>query len=439
MNIIKILIISTLLWGTSSTAMADAQHDRLKQLIDAKQYNKAYRLAEKLFNNRAGQAKFDYLYALATNGIGKKSEAVFALQRVIMVKPDHYQARLALARIYNQQKDYQAAIKELDYLLALNPPANMQQQAALLLDEAENQGNQFTNTLTAYVSLDFGNDSNVNSAIETDSGFLVAGTTLLLFDESAESTSDNFSKLAGGVTAAYGLENNFFLFGGLDAYEKKNTKESDFDATLMSLFGGAGYDYDAHRITVPIYYQKYLVGHNAYLARTAISLDWQYFHSSDQEFGASVQYGENKFDSLEERDVRNTVLILGWKKQLSDELSPRMGVNIHFGTDVAELDIYDHYARNYTQLEIEGSLTVWDKHTPYAGLTYRTSSYMADDPLYNETRGDTYTLLEIGWRWRFLQHTHARVGYSYAKNSSNLELYEFDRSRFFVGVQYNYF
>ena len=420
--------------------MADAKQDQLQQLIDAKQYQKAYSLAEKLMNARVGEVEFDYLYGQAASGIGKIGEAIFAMQRVIASKPDHFQARLKLARLYLEQNNSEAAYKEVDYLLQLKPPAQIQTQAILIRNKSRSQqARYFTNSLTGYVSLDFGYDSNVNSTIAIDGGYLVAGNTLLLFDESAESRPDNYSRLAGGITSAYGLGNDFFVFGGLDAYEKKNQKEDKFDATLMSLFGGAGFDLQQHRFTLPLYYQKFLVGHNAYLARTAVSADWQYLYSSDEEFGASLQYGANKFDFLPERDVDNVSLIIGWKKHMKDELSPRLGVNVQFGNDTAKDKLYDQYGRNYSQLDLEASMTVWRDHVPYVNATYRTSTHMAEDPLYNETRKDTFAYFELGWRWYFLDSTFARLGYSYAKNSSNLELYKFERSQYFLGVQYNYF
>lgn len=440
MSKIKKIIILFLLWGASATVMADAKNNQIQKLLDNKQYQKAYATAEKLIDARIGQVEFDYLYGQAATGIGRIGEAIFAMQRVITSKPDHYQARLKLARLYLAQKDTEAAYKEVAYLLQLKPPAKINVQAIAILKQTRSQQTRyFTNSLTGYVSLDFGYDSNVNSAIALDGGYLVAGNTLLVFDESAESKSDNYFKLAGGVTSAYGLGNDFFIFGGLDAYEKKNQKEDNFDATLMSLFGGPGFDLQQHRFTLPLYYQKYLVGHNAYLDRLAVSADWQYLYSSDAELGASLSYGANKFDYLQERDVDNVALIIGWKKHMKDELNPRLGVNLQFGTDTAKDNLYDQYGRNYTQIDLEGSLTIWRDHVPYINATYRTSTYNAEDPLYNETRQDTFAYFEFGWRWYFIDSTFARLGYSYTKNSSNLELYKFDRTQYFLGVQYNYF
>ncbi|MFV1993523.1 MAG: surface lipoprotein assembly modifier [Acidiferrobacterales bacterium] len=440
MRIFKKIIILFIIWGISATAMADAKNDQIQQLINNKQYQKAYTMAEKLMAARAGELEFDYLYAQAASGTGKTSEAIFAMQRVIASKPDHYQARLKLAQLYLIQENSDAAYLEINYLMQLQPPPKIHAQAMLTLNKIKGQQTRyFTNSLTGYVSMDFGYDSNVSSIIALDGGYLVAGNTLLLFDESAESKSDNFFRLAGGITSAYGLGNDFFVFGGLDAYEKKNQKEDRFDATLMSLFGGVGFDYGQQRFTLPLYYQKFLLGHNAYLDRFAISADWQYLYSSDAEFGASLSYGAHKFDYLQERDVDNVALIIGWKKHLKDELNPRLSVNIQFGNDTAKDKIYDQFGRNYTQLDLEASLTVWRDHVPYVTATYRTSTFQADDPLYDETRKDNFYYFELGWRWYFLDSTFARLGYSFTKNDSNLELYTFDRSQYFLGVQYNYF
>ena len=51
-------------------------------------------------SNAAGDPDYDYLLGIAALDSGKPNEAIFALERVLAVKPNHLQARAEIARAY---------------------------------------------------------------------------------------------------------------------------------------------------------------------------------------------------------------------------------------------------------------------------------------------------------------------------------------------------
>src|SRR5436190_22058297 len=94
----RIAVLACLLACCQFALAADAILQRAKKLIDENKAPQAYALLAPLQSERAGEADFDYLLALAALDSGKPAEAVFALERFLAANPDHGPARLEWAR-----------------------------------------------------------------------------------------------------------------------------------------------------------------------------------------------------------------------------------------------------------------------------------------------------------------------------------------------------
>ena len=81
-----------------SLAFADQITDRARLLLQQKNPQAAYRLLEPLESQRAGDPEYDYLLGIAALDSGERERAVFALERVLAVNPNHAQARAEIAR-----------------------------------------------------------------------------------------------------------------------------------------------------------------------------------------------------------------------------------------------------------------------------------------------------------------------------------------------------
>src|SRR5262245_35754856 len=107
------LILTALLFS----ALAHAADDILlkaKGFLDANNPQAAYNLLAPLQSQRAGDPDYDYLLGVSALDLGKNTEAVFALERVLAVRPDHAAARAQIARAYFALKETEAAKREFE-------------------------------------------------------------------------------------------------------------------------------------------------------------------------------------------------------------------------------------------------------------------------------------------------------------------------------------
>ncbi len=93
---------------------ADAVTDNAKALLDKGEAKAAYALLEPLEPQRAGDPEYDFLLGLAALEIGKNTNAVFALERVLAVDPNHARARAEIARAYAALGEASTAKQEFE-------------------------------------------------------------------------------------------------------------------------------------------------------------------------------------------------------------------------------------------------------------------------------------------------------------------------------------
>src|SRR5690625_5111302 len=84
----------------TSTAWAADRLSQAQQLIAQGKAREAYVLLEPLEDELAGQPSFDLLFGIAAVDSGQPSRAVFALERVLSLEPNHPRARAEIAKAY---------------------------------------------------------------------------------------------------------------------------------------------------------------------------------------------------------------------------------------------------------------------------------------------------------------------------------------------------
>lgn len=102
---------------TGANVSADALLDSARTHINAGNPELAWKILAPLNSERAGDVEFDYLLGLAALDTGRRTEAVFALERVLAVEPEHAEARAEIARAYFELNELRRAKAEFDQVL----------------------------------------------------------------------------------------------------------------------------------------------------------------------------------------------------------------------------------------------------------------------------------------------------------------------------------
>ncbi|MDZ7827311.1 MAG: tetratricopeptide repeat protein [Gammaproteobacteria bacterium] len=97
----------------------------IKELLSQQQYQRAYEQASAAEERYEGNPEFDFAYGLAALESGHYPEAIFALERVVLARPDQLRVRLELGRAHFLAGNYRAAQTEFARVLSQDPPAGV--------------------------------------------------------------------------------------------------------------------------------------------------------------------------------------------------------------------------------------------------------------------------------------------------------------------------
>jgi len=148
----------------ANAVLADAVTDNAKALLDRGDAKTAYALLEPLEGQRAGDSEYDFLLGLAALEIGKNTNAVFALERVLAVNPNHVRARAEIARAYAALGETKTAKQEFETVKQQGIPPEVAVTIDRLLSAIERVEDEGRTTVRGYAEGTIGHDSNVNSA-----------------------------------------------------------------------------------------------------------------------------------------------------------------------------------------------------------------------------------------------------------------------------------
>ncbi len=189
---------------------------------------------------RAGDPDFDYLLGVAAIDSGKLTRGVFALERVLAVKPDYPQARAEIARAYFLMGENRAAREEFEAVKAAHPPAavaNTVDRFLSVLDAREVA--KGGSSLSGYIELGYGQDSNANAA--TNAGTFAirfhGGVTFAVSPNGGQ-TRTWYNSIAGGLAGRYKINDQWALVGSGSYSQTYNESFHQFD--LGSYGGDAG-------------------------------------------------------------------------------------------------------------------------------------------------------------------------------------------------------
>lgn len=137
-------------------------------MIRAGDWEPARILAPELLDRFEGTPRFDFFYAQLLLHDGETREAIFALERVLLMQPDQHRARLDLARAYYANNNLVRARTEFERVLATNPPAQVQANIETFLDRITAIERARDRQFSLFAGVEGGYDTNINGGGNLD-------------------------------------------------------------------------------------------------------------------------------------------------------------------------------------------------------------------------------------------------------------------------------
>lgn len=428
--------------------------EELKTLLRQGNNIAAYELANEVENQFAGEIEFDFYYGLAALESGHPQYASMAFDRILMLQPDNPRVRLELARTYYVMGDLKAAKAEFDSVLEVKPPNPVVERINVFLDAIE--ARQKTQDLLWQAQLKWhtGIDSNVNSATNTpfEAVFGPFRATLTPSEDSAKQ-DDVFNEVALNGFFRMPQSQKSAYFASSQIVNRINSSSSQFDTNSVSLAGGWSYQSNKNQFRFPATMQVLWVDGEPSRNLFNLGTQWSRALNAQRQVSSFLQFSALRYPNNNnfvagikqadnhEKDIDQAITGIGvfqniaaWRTGLNANLLA--GVDNARGADAAGNDIY---GKTFVTLQGAAQYRPFNRHTLQLRMMLQYSEYEDRDPRFpTAVREDLLTDANIAWRWLMQKKLSFDFTLAYTDNHSNLNNYDYDRTRIFFGAQYQW-
>lgn len=410
-----------------ATARADPISDKAKGLIDAGRSQEAYALLLPLEPERAGNIEYDYLLGLAAIDAGDPERAVFALERVLAMKPDFAQARAEIARAYIALGDRTGARRELEAVRSASPPPEVQATidrflAAISRPQARVAG---------YMEGSFGVDSNINAATGSGSLAIPAIGTVTL-GPGLTRLSDTFLGLSAGGSIAYPLSESWTLTAGLKGTLRANSGDSvktQFDTGSADFDAGARWSRDANSVTLGFQGQTFLLDNSRYRDSTGAIAQWQHNLSESRQVSLFGQRSDLRYPTQSIRNAERTIVGAAYAQSFATRFSPVVFLSGYAGSERERAGGVPHLGHDPFGARLGIQLTLQPDRlflNLFAG--YEERRYGGQEPLFGINRKDRQTDLRVALNLKLPDGWSVSPQIAYTDNRSSVSLFKYDRT-----------
>ncbi|BDX07567.1 tetratricopeptide repeat protein [Planctobacterium marinum] len=296
--------------ATKASASESLPEDlkNLQTLIKQKRFSEAFALSNKLIEAWGGDPGFDLLAGQAAYGADYFQEAVFAFERVLLVKPDVLLARLYLAFSYFQVKNLGAAQTELTRLLKEDlKPADAQRVRNYLQQITELKSNA-VQSHAFNVKLSQTYDSNANSGttldnlanIPVESPFYPIIGSL---DESSLEQTDHSTDVGINYIYSRKLNQKSSISFNATYVNTQYNRQSQLDREILSMTGAFTDHYWGATVNFSGYVQPMILDSEFYRAAYGVSLDASWPVADNWQWLWGISYASVNVNANDDQDI----------------------------------------------------------------------------------------------------------------------------------------
>ena len=406
-----------------------------KSLIANQSYQEAYDLLKQHEASYSGNPNFDYYLGLSALQSGKPAEAVFALERALLVKPDIPQAQADLGRAYYMLGENKAAQAEFEKVKSnADVPSEVNSTVDQFLSAIQIRFDSSGRRLNFYVDGGIGVDSNINSATSLTSLFLpVVNATTLLNDDSRE-TDSPFIELKPGVRFSEPLTESLNLIASGDIEIRTATDASEFSSQIINARVGLASLRGSSEFRGTLALQNYEVDGENLRDQLALNLEWRKSFNANSRLISFLQIADLSFDEQSLRDGGQNSIGATWLRSVSRSL-------YYFGL-YAGIESKDASSQKFNERDFfgirAGGQWAHDNNTIFASLTFQNSENSAEDPSFLVTRDSNYLAIEAGYRIPYGNNLLLTPKINFTDNDANLDFYSYDRTIVGLYAKYNF-
>jgi len=439
----KFSLAGLLLCASLSAAFAaePALISQAKALMDQGNPHAAYALLAPRAQDNAGDVDFDYIFGMAAVDAGKPSEGVFALERVLAVKPDHAQARAEIARAYLMLGETDTSRQEFEAVKRANPPpevlATIERYMGTLDKITAGQKTQVTGS----VELSLGTDNNVNGSSGASQVALPAFGGLV-FNQGAAGTKqrDDYYSLMGAINVRHPVSPNLTVFAGGNFFQRRNSRQADnFDTGSLDATAGMTLAEGEHQFTASLQSQTFYLDNARYREANGATLQWQLVPNANAQYGVYVQYSDLQYPTQPTRDAERYVLGTSVARALGGSLNPVIFGGLYVGREsVRDNQRFPQFGFDLMGIRGGGQMNLTPEINLFATLSYEERRYKGVDPLFLSWRKDEQFDARVGLNYALAPNVTLTPSVNYTQNRSNIVINQNDRTQASVSLRMDF-
>lgn len=457
----RIWIFTALLGLSSGLCAADGNMQQAQDLMKQGKAAAAYQLLEAMEFEKAGDVNFDYLLGIAALDSGKPDKATLAFERVLAVNPGFAGARLDMARAYFMLGDLERANTEFGAVLDLNPPPAARQTVQKYLAAIEDKKKAGKTRLSGYLEGSAGYDNNISAATsDFSAGVLSAYSLVMSPTGNAVKRDGGFLGLGGGMEVLHTLNDKSSLYGAA-GYKRRDYDSqggdydgqggnSRFNSVSADISGGVQFAVKSDLYRLGAVYQQYrqnaaVPGTNSNRNTAGINFEWRRLLDERNQVGAFAQYNQQRYANQNDArgisvsDIDQTLAGATWLHAFGGKGNPILFSSLMVGREDALNQRVNgtDVGKDYWGMRLYGQYTLNPSLDAFAGFGYqwRNDTSMHARAATVAYGKDELSDISLGLNWRPYKEWTIRPQIGYSQNSSNIALYEYDRTETSVSVR----
>lgn len=369
----------------------------------------------------AGNPLYDYLLGVAALDSGRYSEAIFSLQRSLVVEPAFSGARMELARAYYEAGSRGRARPLFVGLLDEEPPASIRLVLNNYVRAIDAASTTAESRLTAFADMKFGHDSNANGSID-DQQFL--GFTLS--PDNVE-TSSSFIELGTGIEWFVPRSTRLSWTVSARVSQRVNSDASFVDTTTVSGLAGMNWRRGAFfgRARLDGYWDAREGRSNEAYGGLDVLLGRQLSKRWDLSLG--LRGGAQRFDeSIEVLDVNRYLYTLGLTRRFHSAWISLQAI----GGEDSEVHAGSPYGNSKFGSRLSINTKLGESAVLFASIGTLNVEY--DGMFFGTVREDTQltSFVQLEFQNFLTDGLSIAPRIRYVENDSDVQLYGYDRTEY---------
>jgi tetratricopeptide (TPR) repeat protein len=413
--------------------------DQIERLYENGASSEAYELARANLYQGEGDPRFDLYYGLAAVDNGFTSEGIFALERLVQVEPNNYQAHLGLARAYQKLGHRSRAREELQKIVAGNPSPEIRAQAQTELDRFAGRAGGNRPVGHVYFEMGAGYDSNINGGMTDD-------TFGPIFTDDSYAQEDGYVSVAGGVFGSVPLTGGLSLFGVAEGYRQENFDTPEFNIGQIDVSAGLSLRHARNLFQLALLWQDYEVGHDPYRTVWGARGEWRHEMENSSRISFYLEADELDYDDdiTTALDSRMGTMGIGWSGPVAGSSDSRYFVTLYGGVEREREDPVGLVVgrtvpdRDLYGLRLGTDVSVASDVRFDFTMQAQWSDYREPDEVFSIKRDDDYYYFGAGVTWQFHKNWKLRGSAGYTYNDSNISIYDYDRTQAGLTLRFDY-